>query len=183
MPADPLPAECVANSVADSLPLVLRPAEPRDLPAIAAFWNPMIRDTAVTFSADERSVEALAAMLDARRAAGCEMFVAALGPGPAMGFATYAPFRPGSGYLRTMEHTIILSPALQGRGAGRALIAAVADHARAGGALSLIAAVSGENAAGIAFHRAAGFAEVGRIPAAGWKFGRSMDLVLLQLRL
>jgi phosphinothricin acetyltransferase len=40
--------------------------------------------------------------------------------------------------------------------------------------------VAGENAGALAFHARVGFAEVGRIPRAGWKFGRWLDLVLMQ---
>jgi phosphinothricin acetyltransferase len=40
--------------------------------------------------------------------------------------------------------------------------------------------VSGENAGAPAFHTRIGVAEVGRIPRAGWKFGRWLDLALLQ---
>ena len=40
--------------------------------------------------------------------------------------------------------------------------------------------VTAENAGSLAFHRRMGFHEVGRIPEAGWKFGRFHDLVLVR---
>lgn len=157
---------------------VIRPAVPADIPAIMAVWNPLIRDTTVTFSSEEKTAEGLAAMIAERRAAGREFLVAE--DGEILGLCSYAQFRAGNGYARTMEHTIILAPQAWGRGIGRALVTAIEAHAAAGGAHVMVAGVTGENAAGLAFHRALGYAEVGRMPATGFKFGRWLDLVLMQ---
>ena len=97
-----------------------------------------------------------------------------------LGFVSYLPFRRGVGYARTMEHAILLAPEARGRGAGRALMKAAEDHARAAGVGSLWAGVSGENPDGVAFHRSVGFEEVARLPKVGFKFGRWMDLVLMR---
>ncbi len=67
-----------------------------------------------------------------------------------------------------------------GKGLGRALLNALEKHAAEEGAHQILAGVSGENAAGIRFHQAMGHVECARVPAAGHKFGRYMDLVLLQ---
>ena len=56
----------------------------------------------------------------------------------------------------------------------------MAAAARAEGIGSLIGGISGENPGAVAFHARQGFAEVGRIPRAGWKFDRWLDLVLMQ---
>ena len=78
------------------------------------------------------------------------------------------------------EHSILLAPGAQGSGLGRALLTAVEDHARAGGAHCLFAGVSAENDAGRRFHARMGYAEVAVLPDVGWKFGRYIDLVLMQ---
>jgi phosphinothricin acetyltransferase len=79
-----------------------------------------------------------------------------------------------------MEHTIILAPAAIGRGLGRSLMAAIEAHARGQGVHSMFAGVSGENAAGIAFHAAIGYVPVAVLHQVGFKFGRWMDLHLMQ---
>ena len=158
---------------------MIRDARPEDAAAIAAIWNPVIRDTAITFNSAEKSPGDIAAMIRARQGDG-HGFLLAEAEGQVAGFATYAQFRGGVGYARTMEHTILLAPAAQGRGLGRALMTAVEDHARAGGVLSIFAGVSAENPAGRAFHAAMGYAEVAILQRVGFKFGRAMDLVLMQ---
>jgi L-amino acid N-acyltransferase YncA len=158
---------------------VIRPALATDATAIAAFWNPFIRDTAVTFNPVEKSPAEIAALIQDRQAAG-NGFLVADHHGHVAGFASYAQFRGGAGYAHTMEHTIILSPAAQGTGLGRALMSALEDHARAAGIHSMIAGVSAENPAGRAFHAAIGYTEIATLPQVGYKFGRWMDLVLMQ---
>jgi L-amino acid N-acyltransferase YncA len=158
---------------------MIRDATAADAPGIASIWNPVIRDTAITFNSAEKSDAEIATMIRDRQQAGHAFLVADIGEGIA-GFATYAQFRGGIGYARTMEHTILLSPAAQGAGLGRALMTAVAAHARNAGAISLFAGVSAENPAGRAFHARIGFTEVAILQRVGFKFGRAMDLVLMQ---
>ena len=157
--------------------MIVRPFAATDSDAVLAIWNPIIRDTTVSFSSEEKTADSLAALIAERRAAGREFFVA--DEGGLLGFASYAQFRGGNGYLHAMEHTIILSPVARGRGAGRALMTAIEHHARASGAHTLLAGVSGENGEGVAFHARMGFRTVATIPEVGRKFGRWLDLVLM----
>ncbi len=157
----------------------IRPATASDAAAVAAIWNPVIRDSASTFNAVEKTAADLAQSFAQKQAEG-HAFLLAEADGGLLGFATYGQFRGGVGYARTVEHTIILAPAARGRGLGRALMAAIEDHARTAGAHSIFAGVSAENPSGRAFHAALGYAEVAVLREVGFKFGRWMDLVLMQ---
>lgn len=156
--------------------MILRPAVVGDAAALCDVANPIIRDTLVTFTTTLRQE---AEMAEAIRAAQGAFFVAEV-DGRAQGYATCFEFRKGPGYARTREHTILLSPALRGAGAGRALMAQLLDHARGQGVHVMVAGVSGSNPGGRAFHAAIGFAEVGVMPQVGFKFGQWHDLVLMQ---
>jgi L-amino acid N-acyltransferase len=158
---------------------VIRDARAADAAAIAAIWNPIIRDTDITFTSVEKNEAGIAALIADRLTAGHAFLVTESESGLA-GFASYAQFRAGPGYARTMEHTIILAPAARGRGIGHALMTALVEHAQGRGVRSLIGGLSGTNRSAIGFHARAGFVEVARIPEAGWKFGRFHDLVLMQ---
>lgn len=155
--------------------MIVRPAEMRDAAGIAAALNPVIRDTTISFKPNELSLDEVHELI--RTAPG--IFVVEI-EGRVVGYASYDQFRRGLGYGRTMEHSIILAPEARGVGAGRALMTAVEDHARAAGVGSLWAGVSGENPDGVVFHRRLGFETVAVLPKVGFKFGRWLDLTLMR---
>jgi phosphinothricin acetyltransferase len=161
---------------------MIRPATEADVPGILAIWNPVIRDTLVTFTDLEKTPEAVAALLAERRAAG-HAFLVAEENGEVLGFATFGQFRGGPGYRHSFEHTILVASEARGRGLGRALIAALEEAARAAGGHVLLAGVSAANREGIAFHIALGYREAARLSEVGRKFGRWLDLVLMEKRL
>lgn len=156
----------------------IRAATPADAAAVAAIWNPIISDTAITFQPCPHSEAGIAAIIAARLA--MQTFLVALPPeGAVCGFATYKQFREGEGYARSMEHTVHLAPGVRGCGIGRTLLRAIEAHARDAGHRLMIGAITGTNLGSLRFHERLGYAEWGRIPAAGWKFGRFHDLVLM----
>ncbi|TQM93089.1 GNAT family N-acetyltransferase [Roseinatronobacter monicus] len=159
--------------------LSLRDATPDDAAAIVAIWNPIIRDTVVTFNPMQRSQPEIADMIATRQGAGHAFLVAEQG-GEMLGFASYAQFRPGLGYARCMEHTINLAPAARGKGAGRALLLALEAHAAGAGHHVMVAAVTGSNTASVGFHEKLGYLHVGTMRQVGWKFDALHDLVLMQ---
>ncbi|WP_047997093.1 GNAT family N-acetyltransferase [Puniceibacterium sp. IMCC21224] len=155
---------------------MLRPAISADAPAIATLWNDIIARTAFTFTTLHKTEAGLIADITSRGGA----FHVALDGDTMLGFATYSQFRGGPGYARTMEHSVMLAPAARGHGVGRALMQVIEGHAQAQGVHSLWAGISAENLAAVAFHAAIGFREIAVLPEVGYKFGRWMDLVLMQ---
>lgn len=158
---------------------MIRPATAADAPAIAAILNHWINDTAVTFNPVPKTTDDILLMIAATSAAG-HAFLLAEEAGRVIGQASYSQFRGGAGYRSCMEHSISLLPGTPRKGIGRALLAAIEDHARGVGAHQMIAAISGENPDGQAFHTRMGYRHIATIPEAGFKFGRYMDLVLMQ---
>lgn len=156
--------------------MTLRAARPSDAPAIAALHNRIIRDTAVTFTTQERTPEAVARQIAERIPA----FLVAETAGRLAGFTTYGPFRAGPGYAASCEHTVILDEAARGRGLGRALMTRLMQIAAAEGKHVMVAGISGANPGAVAFHAALGFEEVGRMPQVGRKAGQWLDLILMQ---
>lgn len=159
--------------------MIIRDCCAEDAQEIADIWNPLIRTSVATFNSVEKTEASMTQEIAARQAAGFA-YLLAEDAGQVLGFATYGQFRGGIGYAHTMEHTIHLSNAAQGRGVGRALMVALEVRAQGAGVHSLFAGISAENTAGIGFHRALGYHEVAALSEVGYKFGRWFDLVLMQ---
>ena len=69
--------------------------------------------------------------------------------------------------------------AASGRGTGRALLTAAMRQALGQGIHVMVAGISGENSAAVAFHRRLGFANTGQLPQVGRKDGRWIDLIVM----
>lgn len=158
--------------------IVIRAARPADAGAICGIWNPLIRNTSVTFDAQEKDKADVHMLIRDRTAAGFGFFVVEFET-IVKGFASYAQFRGGIGYAKTMEHTIILANDVGRIGIGRRLLEQIENHASAAGAHQMVAGISSENTGAQAFHQARGYQVVGVVPQAGYKFGRYMDLILM----
>ena len=159
---------------------MIRPARASDAPALVALLNHWIENTAVTFNPVPKTDTDILDMIAAKAAAGHAFLVAEAADGTLLGQASYGQFRAGKGYATCMEHSISLAPTAAGKGTGRALMTAIEDHARTNGAHQMIAGVSGENPQGRAFHERLGYRPIATVPEAGQKFGRFIDLVLMQ---
>ena len=104
--------------------------------------------------------------------------------GRVVGYAYYGWYRTRPAYRFTVEDSIYVDPAAHGRGVGRALLAALLDHANAIGLRQMIAVIGdGANAASVGLHGALGFHHVGVLKSTGWKLGRWLDSVLMQIDL
>ncbi len=153
---------------------MIRTAESDDAAAISEIWNAAIRDTTITFNPVEKTVADVADLIGTTPCLVWEQDAQVLG------FARYFQFRGGEGYRYTVEHTVMLHARAQGRGAGRALMNALCDHARQVDMHSMFAGCSAENPGAVHFHAALGFDTVATLPQVGFKFGRWIDLVLMQ---
>ncbi|MFT5065868.1 MAG: phosphinothricin acetyltransferase [Yoonia sp.] len=157
---------------------MIRPANARDASDIAAIWNHAIRHTTITFNPVEKTVPEVAELMT--HDAPCLVFT----DGPrVLGFARYSQFRGGDGYRFSVEHTIMLHDDAHGKGAGRGLIDSLCTHAKDAGKHTMYAGVSAENQGAVDFHTKMGFTIAAVLPEVGHKFGRWLDLVLMQKRL
>lgn len=138
----------------------IRPAEAGDAKALAGIVNHYIRETTVSFTEDEKTVLEIALAVKTRDEAG-HGFLVAENAGGLLGYATYGPYRNGSGYRETLEHTVLLRPGAEGNGVGRALMDALEDHARAGGVHSLIGGSVARTRAGSRFTAGSGLSRWG----------------------
>jgi L-amino acid N-acyltransferase YncA len=160
----------------------IRDAGGDDAPAISALYNATVSTTTVAWTEEHESVGTRREWLDKQAAAGHPVLVAEA-EGRVVGFASYGEFRNATkwpGYRFTVEHTIHIEAAHQGAGVGGALLEALVERAAAAGLHVMIGAIDGENDGSIRFHERHGFIQVARVHEVGFKFGRWLDLVLVQ---
>ncbi len=163
----------------------IRDATVDDIEAITEIHNALLTTTTIEWTDTPHTTDERRAWFEHKQAAGFPVVVAVDG-GEVVGFATFGDFRDVArwpGYGTTVEHTVHVRESHWGVGVGRALVAELIERARERGKHVLVAGVDGENDASIRFHERLGFVEVARMPQVGAKFGRWLDLVLLQLRL
>lgn len=156
--------------------MIIRPAQPEDAGAICDIINALVRDTLVTFTTLEKTTSQVCADI-AEKAGG---YLVAELDGQVVGHANYGGFRGGPGYRYTAEHTIHLAPTAKGSGIGRALLLALEDVAAQAGIHVLVAGISSANPAGLKFHAAMGYSEVGHLPEVGRKNDQWLGTVLMQ---
>jgi phosphinothricin acetyltransferase len=122
----------------------------------------------------------MAALMAKVQNAGCAWLVAE-SDGRVQGFAYYAQYRDRSAYRFAAEDSVYVRDDVRGQGVGKALVAALVDSAARRGFRQMIAVIGdSENVGSIGLHLAAGFRQVGVLRAAGMKFGRWVDVVLMQ---
>ncbi|MBO0980167.1 N-acetyltransferase [Microbacterium sp. SD291] len=163
-------------------PVQIRDAESADLETITAIHNDAVLNTTAIWNEDAVDVADRAAWLAERTGRGFPVIVAVDDTG-VLGYATFAQWRPHSGYRHTVEHSVYVRGDQRGRGVGKALMAELIGRAHALGIHAMIAGVESGNAGSVALHEKLGFAVVGRMPEVGAKFGRWLDLTFLQLTL
>jgi L-amino acid N-acyltransferase len=155
-----------------------RLAEPRDAEATRAIYNREVLETTVTFDLVPRSLEDQTAWL-AQHAGGHPAIVAVDDDG-VCGFASLSPFRPRPAYAPTVEDSVYVHRERRGRGIGELLLRDLLGLATDHGFHSVVARIVGGHDASIALHEKCGFVPVGCEREVGRKFGRWLDVVLMQ---
>jgi len=107
-------------------------------------------------------------------------FVAEAG-GEVAGYAYVTQFRDREAYRFTAEDSIYVHPQHMRRGIGLALLKALLARAAEFGFRSVVAVIGGAEPASVRLHQAFGFEVVGRLKGAGFKFGRWLDSLYMQL--
>lgn len=164
------------------MPLI-RPASANDLSAILDIYNDAVLHTTATYEYDTVTLESRQVWFAAKQAGNWPVYVAVNNEGEVIGFSTYGPFRPQTGFLFSAEHSVYVSENVRGGGIGRALLEPLIVHAKERGLHVLLASIDADNAASLRLHAKLGFEQVAHLKQVGRKFGCWLDLVFLQLTL
>lgn len=157
--------------------------EDRHASAILAILNDAIVHSTAVYDYRPRPPEAMGPWFAAKRAGGFPVLGLEDDAGTLLGFASYGTFRAWPAYQYTVEHSIYVHQDHRGQGHARTLLTALVEAARRNDRHVLVGGIDAGNDASLALHRSLGFQPCGTIRQAGWKFGRWLDLVFMQLTL
>ena len=164
-------------------PLTLRDSTDADIAACAEIYREAVRNGTGTFELDEPDDAEMGRRRAAILAQGLPWLVAERA-GQVLGYAYANQFRPRRAYRFCVEDSIYLSPAARGQGAGKLLLVELIGRCEALGIRQMLAVIGdSQNKGSIAVHTSCGFVHQGVFEAAGWKFGRWLDVVMMQRRL
>lgn len=161
--------------------IIIRQATTDDAPAIAGIYAHHVLTGTGTFEIDPPDVSDIGARMAKVSARGWPWLVSVDDAGEVTGYAYAGPFRERAAYDATVEDTIYLAPHAVGKGLGRALLSALVEACKKAGAKEMLAVIGdSDNHASIGLHRALGFSDAGVLRDVGVKFGRTLDVVILQ---
>jgi phosphinothricin acetyltransferase len=160
--------------------LRIRPAGLADAEAISDIYNHYVRTSTCTFHEVAESPADRQRWLEEHTGSHV-VLVAEEEAGTIVGWASLSRFHPRPAFRFTVEDSVYLRDDCRGRGLGGKLLAELMAHAARSGVRTVIAAISADQEASIALHGRFGFVEVGRLRAVGFKFGRWLDLVYMQV--
>ncbi|MEO3712570.1 GNAT family N-acetyltransferase [Roseateles flavus] len=169
--------------MSQALPLLIRPSQDADLPAIQAIYEHAVLHGTGTFETDVPDVAEMSRRRAEVLSRGLPYLVAVRGE-QVLGYAYANYFRPRMAYRFCVEDSIYLAPAAQGQGVGRLLLAELIARCERAGARQMLAVIGdSQNHGSVGVHRALGFEPTGLLKSSGWKFGRWLDVVLMQRQL
>ena len=160
--------------------LLIRPSTEADLPAITAIYAWNVLNGTGTFELEVPDTSEMARRRDDVLSKGLPWLVAQR-DGIVVGYAYANHFRPRLAYRFCLEDSVYLSADARGQGLGRLLLAELLARCEAAGARQMLAVIGDStNLGSIGVHRTLGFEHVGTMKAAGWKFERWLDVVIMQ---
>jgi L-amino acid N-acyltransferase YncA len=161
----------------------VRAATAADIAAITDIYRQAVLHGTASFEIEAPDEAEMASRFRSITGGGYPYFVAEL-DGAVVGYAYASAYRARPGYRFTVEDSIYLTPAAQGKGIGASLLSELVDAATANG-YRLMVAVIGDSAnfGSIALHRKLGFRFCGTMHSIGYKFGRWLDSVVMELPL
>ncbi len=164
--------------------ITIRPSVSDDIPAITQIYAHAVESGTASYELEPPGEEEIASRHEALVSRGYPYLVAEV-EGRVLGYAYAGPFRPRRAYRFMVEDSVYIAPQAQGRGLGRQLVKALIEECRTLG-FRQIAAVIGDgspDSASVRLHEALGFRHAGVLKGSGYKHGRWLDTVFMQLEL
>ncbi|MEA3018502.1 MAG: L-amino acid N-acyltransferase [Actinomycetota bacterium] len=156
----------------------IRTAMLDDAEAIRSIYNVEVTSSTVTFDLEPRSLADQRAWLADR--SGAHSAIVAIAGDDVIGFASLSPWKDRPAYRTSVEDSVYVHRDRQGAGVGRILLTHLVEVAVSSGFHAVFGRIVGGHEASLGLHRALGFEVVGTEREVGRKFGRWLDVVVVE---
>ena len=163
--------------------MIIRAVKFEDLPQVLEIYNEAVLNTTATYDYEPRTLEHRIAWFENHANQNYPVFVAIDGEGQVVGWSALNCYHDRSGYRFTSENSIYVAAHCRGRGVGKFLMPPLIEAARKRGLHAILAAIDASNEPSIRLHAQFGFEKVAHFKQVGYKFGRWLDVVYMELLL
>ncbi|MHB8105685.1 MAG: GNAT family N-acetyltransferase [Dehalococcoidales bacterium] len=159
--------------------LTIRKAELKDLGAITDIYNQAILRTTATFDTTTKTVDDQKPWFD--KHGDKYPIIVALEGDEVVGWASMSAWSDRCAYAATAEASLYIREDYRGKGVGRQLSVAILKAGKEAGLHTAILRIAGDNAASIKLAESLGFKHIGVMREVGNKFGKLLDVYLMQI--
>ena len=169
-------------SLPDGRPVLLRRATEEDVPHIAEIYNEAVIHSTATFDISPKTLVEKAEWLRGHDPSH-PVIVAEFPNGWIAGWASLSKFSDRPCYSGTVEDSVYVRSEARRRGIGSLLLETLIVEARRAGHHAILARIDSGNEPSIRLHERLGFRRVGVLREVGFKFGRWLDVIIMELLL
>ena len=162
-------------------PVIIRPATRLDLAVIDQIYNHYVLHSTCTYQEAPESIASRRRWFD-HHGTQYPVIVAEVN-GEVVGWGSLSAYHARSAYRRTVENSVYVHHHHHRRGIGSLLLKELIIRSRALGHHAIIAGIDAEQPASVALHKRFRFQKVGRLKQVGFKFGRWLDVIYMELLL
>ena len=158
--------------------LRIRKAISDDLGAITDMYNEAILQTVATFDTEPKTIEERKTWFmnhDSKHP-----ILVATQDGLVVGWASLSRWSDRRGYSGAAEVSLYIEKEHRGKGIGKKLLKAIVQEGQKTGIHTVIAQIVEGNEPSINLFKQEGFQHVGALKEVGWKFGKLLDVHVMQ---
>ena len=159
--------------------LTIREATSDDAEAIRLIYNHEVENETSTMDLVSRTLETQREWIAARSGAFCAV-VAVDSSGTVLGFGALSEYKDRSGYRSTVENSVYVRRDVARRGIGKQILLHLIETATVPGFHSVIARIEAQSLASRGLHSSCGFELVGIEKQVARKFGKWLDIAVMQ---
>ena len=164
--------------------LVIRDVVPDDIGAITAIYREAVLHGTASFELDPPEQSDMLLRMRNIVDAGYPYIVGTREDGELLGYAYASSYRTRPAYRWSCENSVYVDEAARGLGVGKKLMQIIIARCNELGFRQMVSVIGGaDHLASIKLHETLGFENAGKLPATGFKHGKWLDSVLMQLPL